>query len=67
MAQEKTLSVRLTYSELELLLRATHSGTAELMVHDDEDATEIVETFDAIRQKVSDRLNEVDAIARHVA
>lgn len=67
MAREKKYRVELTYSELELLLRATHSGTAELLVHDDEDATDIVEAFDAIRRKVTDRLYEVDSAARRAA
>lgn len=62
--EEKTYSLKLTYAELEALLRATHSGTAEMLVdyENPEDRTD--ERCADIRQKVSDKLDEIDAAKR---
>ena len=62
MAREKTYPVNLTYAELELLLRATHSGNAE--VYCDELAPDFRRQMTRaakIRAKVTDKLNEIDA------
>lgn len=56
----KTHSVKLTYAELELLLRATYPGNVEMLAGDAVDADEMQECAASIRQKVSDKLNEID-------
>jgi hypothetical protein len=61
MSQPKTWGVKLTYEEMELLLRATYPGNIEMLAGDAVDADEMQSCAAAIRQKVSDRLNEIDA------
>ena len=65
MPRDKTYLVRLTYAELELLVRATHSGNAEVYCDElADDFRKQIDRAEKIRGKVSDKLNEIDAAAQ---
>ncbi len=54
---EPTYSVKLTYAEMELLIKATHTSNAEMYA----DADAEYQRAAHIRQKISDKLNDIDA------
>ena len=68
MAREKTYSVKLTYAELELLVRATASSSAECYCSLEDCDSDLpagtdralYDQAEAIRAKVCDLLNAID-------